>query len=85
MKGLVQHNQHVLLPAQMVEDVPLKVFLAVFSAQTATMAVKHCEVEKVRSQLRHSVSVLLVAPSPLMGCHTNHTCFDAWHHLYHSH
>ena len=56
VEGLVQHHQHVLLPVEVVEDVPLEVLLAVLCAQAATMAIEHSEVEQVRSQLYHSVS-----------------------------
>ena len=56
VEGLVQHDQHVLLPVKVVEDVPLEVLHAVLRAQAATVAVKHSKVEQVRSQLHHSVS-----------------------------
>ena len=122
VEGLVQHDQHVLLPVKVVEDVPLEVLLAVLCAEAATMTVKHSKVEQVRSQLYHSISgrkmlamkhsdssqkysiyvldllghscsmfmtrkrifskpVFLIAPPPFMSGHTNHACFNAWHHL----
>ena len=68
MEGLVQHHQHVLLPVQVVEDVPFKVLLAVLSTQTATMAIEHSNVEQVRSQLYHSISKMKI--ELLAGCTT---------------
>ena len=56
VEGLVQHGQHVLLPVEVVEDVPLEVLLTVLCAQAATVAIKHSKVEQVRSQLYNSIS-----------------------------
>ena len=45
VEGLVQHHQHVLLPVQVVEDVPLEVLLTVLSTKTAAVTVKDSKVE----------------------------------------
>ena len=81
MKTLLEDIQELILPVQMVENVPLQMFLTVTGTDVPSVSIKHTQVKEVRLDELDTVSVLLIAPPALDTGVTDHGDINVGHNV----